>query len=127
MAMGDSTTGRRISGAWLSIAAVAAIGWVGGNVSADRYVNGLERDDICADIGVALGDTVLRGVERARRDSAELADRNCSSRYRLARQGRANSVHIPLAIGVVLSALVATLFSIVWVLKRLARSRRPSR
>lgn len=124
MAMGDSRTGRRILGAWLALALVAAVGWVAGTVYANRYVSGLDRATVCASTGVALGDTLLRGAEQARRDSAELADRNCSSRYRLAHQSRENLVHIPLAIGVLLGALVAGLFSIAWVLRRLLGRRR---
>jgi hypothetical protein len=117
------TSGQRILRAWLLIASVAAIGWVAGAVYADRYVAGLDREEVCANTGVALGDTVLRRVERARSDSIALADRNCAARYRLARQGRAVMVRIPLVIAVLLSALVAGLFSIIWGSKRVRASR----
>ena len=111
-------SGRRILGAWAVIALVAAVGWVAGTVYADRYTDGLDRAVVCMNTGVALGDTVLRGVERARRDSAALADRNCASRYRLARQGRASKVHVPLAVAVLLSAMVTAVFTVRWVIRR---------
>lgn len=111
-------TGRRILGAWLSIVLVALIGWIAGSVHADRYADGLDREVVCANTGVALGDTLLRRVERARSDSLALADRNCAARYRLARQGRATMVYIPLAIVVLLGGLVTGVFSIRWAFKR---------
>ena len=98
MASRDWTSGRRILGAWLLIVLVASVGWLAGRVYADRYVEGLDRDVICANTGVALGDTLLRRVERARSDSIATAERNCASRYQLARQGRESMVYIPLAI-----------------------------
>ena len=99
-------TGRRIVFAWASIALVAVVGWFGGRVYADRFVASLDRDEVCASIDVALGDTVFRGAEQARRDSAELADRQCASRLRLARQGATNRVYLPLAIGAALATLL---------------------
>jgi hypothetical protein len=118
MALRDWTTGQRILSAWLMIALVASIGWITGRVYANIYIDGADREEICSGTGVALGDTLLRSVERARSDSTALAERNCSFRYQLARQGREGMVHIPLAIVVLLSALVASFFSIWWVLRR---------
>ena len=97
---------------------MASTGWIAGAVYANSYIDGLDRDEVCANTGVALGDTLLRRAERARSDSAALAERNCDSRYQLARQGRESMVYIPLAIVVLLSALVTGLFSIRWVLRR---------
>jgi len=104
--------------AWLLIALVAALGWAAGTLYGNRYVGGLDRDRVCANTGVALGDTVLRGVERARRDSVALAARNCASRLEVARGGSESRIHIPLAIVVLLSALVTGLFTVVWVFRR---------
>ena len=118
MAIGDWTTGQRVLSAWLLIVLVASFGWVAGKVYADRYVDGLDRDQVCANTGVALGDTVLRRVERARSDSAALADRNCSARYRLARQGSESRVYLPLALVVLLSGLVTSFFSVRWAFRR---------
>jgi hypothetical protein len=104
--------------AWILIATVAAIGWIAGSVYADLSVRGLDREQVCRNTGVALGDTVLRGIERARRDSAELADRNCAARYALARQGRESSVRIRVGIVVLLSVLVAGVFTLSWAVRR---------
>ncbi|MGD8289303.1 MAG: hypothetical protein PVI31_11820, partial [Gemmatimonadota bacterium] len=112
------TTGKRILSAWILIATVAAIGWIAGSVYADLSVRGLDREQVCRNTGVALGDTVLRGIERARRDSAELADRNCAARYALARQGRESSVRIRVGIVVLLSVLVAGVFTLSWAVRR---------
>ena len=125
MALRDWTPGKRILSAWLLIALVASIGWIAGTVQADIYMDGVDREEICAGTGVALGDTLLRSVERARRDSTALAERNCSVRYRLARQGREGMVHIPLAIAVLLSALGTSFFSARWVFRRVWRAVRP--
>lgn len=114
MAIRDWTSGRRIASAWLALVIVAVVGWIAGTLYADVYVQRLDRYRVCANTGVALGDTVLRGVERARRDSTALADRNCAARYELARQGRRNRVHLPLAAIVLLSALVTGFFSLRW-------------
>ena len=112
------TTGKRILSAWILIATVAAIGWIAGSVYADLSVRGLDREQVCRNTGVALGDTVLRGIDRARRDSAELADRNCAARYALARQGRESSVRIRVGIVVLLSVLVAGVFTLSWAVRR---------
>jgi hypothetical protein len=121
MAIGDWTTGRRILVAWLLIGLVAVVGWIAGSVYADRYVDGLGRDQVCANTGVALGDTLLRSVERARRDSTALADRNCAARYALARQGRETRAHIGLVLLVFVSALVTGFFTLRWLVRRLRR------
>lgn len=121
MAIGDGANGRSVIGAWLLIVLLASVGWVAGRVYADRYVGGLDREEVCANTGVALGDTVLRRVERARSDSAALADRNCAARYRLARQGRENMVYLPVAIAVLLSSLATVFLSVRWAFKRVRR------
>jgi len=110
--------GRRILSAWLVIALLATVGWLAASVYADRHVAGLDRDEVCAYTGVALGDTMLRSVERARRDSAALADRNCSARFELARRGRELALRIRLALVVFLSALVTGFFSLRWAVRR---------
>ena len=114
MALRDWTGGQRLLGAWLVVALVGLAGWFAAGPLADRYVRGLDREVVCVNTGVALGDTVLRDVERARRDSAELAERNCAARYELARGGRENAIRIPLALAVLASALVLTLVSLAW-------------
>jgi hypothetical protein len=119
--MSGGTAGHRILGAWLAIALVGLAGWATGTVHVSRYVDGLDRDAVCANTGVALRDTTLIGAERARRDSSALAERNCSARYRVARQGRQSRVFIPLALVVLVSGLVASFFSVRWLLRRAGR------
>jgi hypothetical protein len=104
------------------ISVVTSVGWIAGAVYADMYVGGLDRGQVCVNTGVALGDTVLRSVERARRDSAALADRNCTARYTLARQGRAVTVRTGVVLVAFLSALVTSSFTLRWMLRR-ARGR----
>ena len=85
------------------------------------YVAGLDRAVICANTGVTLRDTTIIGADRARRDSAALAERNCEARYEVARQGRSNLVFIPLAVLLLLSSLVAGLVTLRWALGRIRR------
>lgn len=112
------TAGKRLLSAWILITTIGAVGWFAAAVYADLSVRGLDREQVCRNTDVALGDTILRGIERARRDSTELADRNCSARYALARQGRENSVRIPVAVVVTLSALVVGILTLYWMVRR---------
>lgn len=121
--MSGRTAGQRILRAWLSIALLALAGWVAGTVHVNRYIDGLDRDAVCANTGVTLRDTTLIGAERARSDSTALAERNCSARYRVARQGRESMIFIPLALAVLLSGLVASFFSVRWLFRRATRTR----
>ncbi|MDH3208185.1 MAG: hypothetical protein OEO79_16405 [Gemmatimonadota bacterium] len=118
MAKAKSKTGQRIATAWVLIIFVGSVGWAAGRVYAAVYMAGVDRDAVCANTGVALGDTVLRTVERARSDSTALADRNCLRRYQLARQGREGRVHLPVGIVVALSSLVMGLITMGWGLRR---------
>lgn len=103
---------------WLLIAVTAAVGWVAGLLYISRYAASLDREAICADVGVALRDTTIIGAERARRDSAALAERNCEARFQVARQGRRNEVLFALALFVAFSVSVASLVSVGWLLTR---------
>lgn len=118
MAIRNWVSGRGILSAWLLLAVLAVVGWVAGTTHVNRYVEGLDRDEVCANVGVTLRDTTIIGAERARRDSAALAERNCAARYTVARQGRQNQVFLPLYLFVALSGLVTSLFSVGWVIKR---------
>lgn len=101
---------------WLFIALTALVGWLAGRIHVSRYVASLDREVICADVGVALRDTTIIGAERARRDSAALAERNCAARFEVARKGRRNQVLLPLALFVAVSVSVASLVSVGWLL-----------
>jgi len=103
---------------WLLIALAGLVGWVAGRVYVSRYVATLDREVICADVGVALRDTTIIGAERARRDSAALAERNCAARFEVARQGRRSEVLIALALFVAISVSIASLVSVAWLLTR---------
>lgn len=103
---------------WLLIALTAVVGWLAGRIHVSRYVASLDRETICADVGVALRDTSIIGAERARRDSAALAERNCAARFEVARQGRRNEVLIALALFVAISVSIASLVSVAWLLTR---------
>jgi hypothetical protein len=118
MAIRDWTSRHRILSAWLLVALVAVVGWGAGTLHVNRYVESLSRDEICADVGVTLRDTTIIGAEQARRDSAALAERNCAARYTVAREGRRTQVFIPLALLVGAGTLVASLFSIGWLVRR---------
>lgn len=118
MANAKSKTGQRIATAWVLILFVGSVGWAAGRVYAAVYMSGVDRAALCANTEVALGDTLLRTVERARRDSTALADRNCVRRAQLARRGRESMVHVPVAIVVALSSLAMGLITIGWGIRR---------
>jgi hypothetical protein len=124
MSMRHWISRHRILSAWVLIAALGGGGWAAGTVYVDRYVESLDREEVCANVRVALRDTTIIGAERARADSAALADRNCTARIEVARQGRRGQIFLPLGLLVAASVLVMGLVTLGWIVRRAWRRLR---